>query len=427
MSSALTVLLAGEVVGTLERTRQNVLRLTYESDATSTGRTPVSLSLPLAARSWRGEPVERFLRALLPESTGALVAIERQHPGVDRHDPLSLLAAIGKDCPGAVQFCRPEEVESTIARVGTLEPQSDGQIEQRLAQLRIDEDASWTMPGEHWSLGGTQPKFALRRVEGEWFEAQGAQPTSHILKPGVHGMSSQALLEHLSMRAAAACEVDTARTEYLAVKSESAIAITRFDRRTEGTTLVRLHQEDLCQALGLAEKYEEHGGPTASHLIRLLRERSTTAAAARRNVDAFVDTLVFNTVIAAPDAHARNYAVLLDGDDVRLAPAFDISTSLAYDPPQRGRVLSMSIGGEFVADRIRREHWQRFADENRLDVERLVDFAGHVAETAPGAMLDALAEVDDWDGSASRLRERLEGPLGDLPRVTDAWAGTDGS
>lgn len=76
-----------------------------------------------------------------------------------------------------------------------------------------------------------------------------------------------------------------------------------------------------------------------------------------------------------------------------------------------------------VADRLRREHWQRFADENRLHVERLLDFAGHVAQTAPRAMLDALAEVDDWDGSASRLRERLEGPLRTLPRVADEWAG----
>lgn len=423
MSGALTVLLAGRVTGTIEWTRRHVLRFTYDGDATRTGRTPLSLSLPLAAQTSSGEPVERFVRALLPESTAALTAIERRHPGVDRHDLLSLLAAVGRDCPGAVQFCHPDDVEATLARTGSLEPQSAGQIEQRLAELRIDEDASWSMPGEHWSLGGTQPKFALRRIGDQWFEAQGSQPTSHILKPGVHGMTTQALVEHISMRAAAACGVDVARTEYLQVKSESAVAVTRFDRRAEGDALVRLHQEDLCQALGVAEKYEEYGGPSAARLIRLLRERSATAAAARRNVDRFVDGLVFNTVVAAPDAHARNYAVLLSGEDVHLAPTFDVSTSLPYDAPARGRVLSMSVGGEFVVERIRHEHWQRFAEENALDLDRILEHARRVAETAPGAMLDALDEVDDWDGSVARLRDRLAGSSsGRVRAVVDGWA-----
>lgn len=423
MTRPLAVLLGGRVAGLLERTRRNVLRFSYDSDATRTGRTPLSLSLPLAGQAYTGEPVERFLRALLPESNGALTAIERQHPGVDRHDPLSLLAAIGQDCPGAVQFCHLDEVDATLTRTGSLEPQSAGQIEQRLAELRIDEDASWTMPGEHWSLGGTQPKFALRRIGDRWFQAHGSQPTSHILKPGVHGLTSQSLVEHISMRAAAACGVDVADTEYLQVKSESAVAITRFDRRADGEALVRLHQEDLCQALGVGEKYQEYGGPTAADIIRLLRERSATAAAARRNVDRFVDGLVFNTVVAAPDAHARNYAVLLDGEDVRLAPVFDVSTSLPYDAPQRGRVLSMSIGGELDAGRVGREQWQRFADENDLDVERVLDRVRLVAGTAPGAMLDALGKVEDWDGSAAGLRERLEAGVAEYARRSSMrWA-----
>lgn len=424
MSGPLTVLLAGRVTGTVEWTKRNALRFTYDSDATRTGRTPLSLSLPLAASSYVGDPVERFLRALLPESTGALSAIERQHPGVDRRDPLSLLGAIGKDCPGAVQFCHPDDVEATIARTGALEALSAAEIEQRLAALRLDEDASWTMPGEHWSLGGTQPKFALRRIGNAWFEAQGAQPTSHILKPGVHGMNAQALVEHISMRAAAACGIEVARTDYLGVKSERAVAITRFDRRAEGEALVRLHQEDLCQALGLSEKYEEYGGPSAARIIQLLRERSATAAAARANVDRFVDGVVFSSVVAAPDAHARNYAVLLEGEHVHLAPLFDLSTSLPYAPPARGRVLSMSIDGEFVTERIGRDHWKRFAEANGLDVDRVLDHARHVAETAPGAMSAALDEIDDWDGSVTRLRGRLEGSLSRHVRnVVDSWVG----
>jgi len=209
-----------------------------------------------------------------PDSDGALAALARQHPGLDRHDPLSVLDAIGKDCPGAVQFCAPDDVEQVLDRPGRLVPVSPADVEQRLVELRLDDSASWTMRDEHWSLGGTQAKFALRRGGEAWFEAEGAQPSTHILKPGVRGLRSQSLVEHVSMRAAAECGVSVAHTERLEFKSESAVVVTRFDRRQDGSRLVRLHQEDLCQALGVSEKYEEHGGPSAHDVVELLRERS---------------------------------------------------------------------------------------------------------------------------------------------------------
>ncbi|MCC2313994.1 type II toxin-antitoxin system HipA family toxin [Cellulomonas xiejunii] len=411
MSAPLAVILDGRVIGHLDRSSTNNLRFTYLDDATGTGRTPLSLSMPLAGGSFTGPPVERFLRGLLPESDAALTAIERGHPGTDRLDPLSVLAVIGQDCPGAVQFCRPPDAAAVVARTGALVPQSAGQIEQRIAVMRVDEGASWSMPDEHWSLGGTQPKFALRRIGDDWYEAHGSEPTSHILKPGVHGMKAQSLVEHISMRAAAACGVDVARTEHPSFKSETAIVITRFDRVERDGTLVRLHQEDLCQALGVAQKYQEYGGPGASDIIRLLREQSPTARTARANVDRFVDGLILNTVIAAPDAHARNYAVLLAGHDVRLAPLFDVSTSLPYDPTSRGHTLSMSVDGQYIAELVTREHWSRFAAENDLDAERVVERAQQMADIAPPAMLAALDEVEDWDGSAAMLRERLTAAL----------------
>ncbi|MFS0703461.1 type II toxin-antitoxin system HipA family toxin [Cellulomonas sp. 179-A 9B4 NHS] len=424
----LVVILEGRVIGQVQRTRANRLRFTYEDDATLPGRTPLSLSMPTGDLSFADERVERWLRALLPESNGALNAVGRRYPGVDRSDPLSLLAALGKDCPGAVQFCAPLEVAEVVSRGGTLEPQSASDIEQRLAELRINENASWVMPGEHWSLGGTQAKFALRRVGEKWFEAQGSQPTSHILKPGVHGMKAQALVEHISMRAAAACGVDVAFTEHIEFKTESAIVIKRFDRRPEGEGLARLHQEDLCQALGVSEKYEEHGGPSAARIIAMLRDYSSRAREARANVNHFVDGLIFNTIIGAPDAHARNYALMLDGESVRLAPLFDISTGLVYES-QESRLLSMSIGGEFHSDKIGREHWARFAGENELDEERVLDRAREMAEVAPVAMRTALDEVDDddWTGAVAELRERLVPALDARTRQNVEALGTSAS
>lgn len=348
------------------------------------------------------------MRGLVPDHPGALRAIARRH-GVDADDVLQVLAAIGKDCAGAVQFCPAHEVDITIERAGTLEECTTSDIEMRLAEMDTDENAAWTMAGEHWSLGGTQQKIAVRREAEGWYVAQGAAATTHIIKPGIRRMAAQALVEHVSMRAARLLGVDVADTEFRSFRSEDAIVVTRFDRRrrTDGT-VERLHQEDLCQALGNAEKYEEFGGPSPIEIVALLRDAAATAAVARRNVDRFVDGLVFNSVVAAPDAHARNYAVLLSGDDVELAPLYDVASGLAYDiQPGSRRALSMSVGGTFDADSITADHWAEFAESARLDADKLIERVDAMRHEAPDAFATALDEIDDVDGHATALRARL--------------------
>ncbi|MEP7762583.1 type II toxin-antitoxin system HipA family toxin [Sanguibacter sp. 25GB23B1] len=407
-SPPLTVLLDGQVVAEVGRTRAGVMRLTFTDPARSAGRTPLSLSLPSATGAVTGQKVEWFLQGLLPDSEAARRAIARTY-GADPNDVLSLLGAVGKDCAGSVQLCRPDDVEATLGREGDLIPVSTSDIEMRLAGFKTDEDAGWTMPGEHWSLGGSQQKFALRRQGETWFEATGSEPTSHIIKPGIYKLTSQALVEHVSMRAADRCGISTAATEYTSFKSEDAIVITRFDRApARDGGLRRLHQEDLCQALGVSEKSESEGGPGAREIIQLLRDASSTSSEAQKNVTQFVDGLIYNVVIAGPDAHARNYAVLLDGDSVQLAPLFDVASGLAYTATGRGsHTLSMSIGGVFDTEQIDTEAWKRFADENALDDAAVVSRVAEVAGLAPEAMGSVLAEVDDWDGSASQLAARL--------------------
>lgn len=404
----LAVILSGRHVAELTRTRAGALRLTYLDDVRRAGGTPLSLSLPTAIATHVGPPVTAFLRGLLPESDAALDAIGRRHR-IDTRDELALLSVIGMDCAGAVQFCQADQIEATIRREGSLQECSVGDIEIRLDEMDTDENASWTMPGEHWSLGGTQQKFALRRQHDRWYVAQGSEATTHIIKPGIRKMKAQALDEHASMRAARIVGIDAAYTEYTSFRSQDAIVVSRFDRAgVDGDLVVRLHQEDLCQALGQDEKYESDGGPSALDIIRMLREVSETAGAARRNVERFVDGLIYNTVIGAPDAHARNYAVLLDGDSVNLAPIYDVASGFAYDPPASGRrVVSMSVGGVFELDGIGRDAWSRFADAAGLDVDRTVDRVAELAALVPEALASALEDIDDYEGHVSALRERL--------------------
>ncbi|MDO8144523.1 HipA domain-containing protein [Isoptericola sp. 178] len=404
----LAVLLEGRHVAELNRTRSGILRLTYRPEARRPGVTPLSLSLPPSEATHVGAPVEQFLAGLVPERTGALRSIARRHR-VDPDDILDVLTAIGKDCAGAVQFCRESEIDDTIRRTGRLEECTAGDIEVRLDEMDTNEDAAWTMPGEHWSLGGTQQKLALRREAGRWFVAHDAEPTTHIVKPGIRRMRAQALVEHVSMRAAQHLGVDVAATEFTSFRSQDAVVVTRFDRhRSPSGDVTRLHQEDLCQAMGNPEKYEEYGGPSSHAIVQFLRDASATAAAARRNVDRFVDGLIYNTVVAAPDAHARNYAVLLQGDDVRLAPLFDVATGLAYDMPAGSdRVLSMSIGDSFDADAVDDGRWARWAEAAGLDASTVLGRVGEMQQDAPAAFAAALDEIDDVEGHVAQLKARL--------------------
>ncbi|WP_425955804.1 HipA domain-containing protein [Xylanimonas sp. McL0601] len=409
----LAVLLSGAHVADVERTRAGVVRLTFTATGGQPGTTPLSLSLPKEVGTHSGNAVEYWLRALLPDNDAALRAAADTH-GVDARDPIALLSAIGKDCAGAVQFCLPDQIEATRARTGQLVAISDSDIEARLDEMDTNEEASWTMAAEHWSLGGTQQKFALRRQGDRWFTTTGSEPTTHIVKPGIRKLKAQALAEHVSMTAARALGLPAAATTYESFKSQDAVVIERFDRLIRGDSVARLHQEDMCQVLGRWQKYEEFGGPSALDVATALRDFAPTAASGERDVAVFVDDLIYNTVIGAPDAHARNYSVRLDGESVHLAPLYDVATGLGYGTrTDVERKLSMSVGGQFVLDRIDAEAFKRLAGSLRVDEGRVLDRVTYIADSVTDHVVAALDDVDDWDGSATALRDRLVPALGE--------------
>jgi serine/threonine-protein kinase HipA len=90
-------------------------------------------------------------------------------------------------------------------------------------------------------------------------------------------------------------------------------------------------------------------------------------------VIAFVDALVFDWLIGAPDAHAKNYALMLSGRQVRLAPFFDIASALAYPDFCGPKItLAMKIGGSYRLSSIGRHALERLATELRIDPEQLL-------------------------------------------------------
>src|SRR5690606_31271733 len=110
-----------------------------------------------------------------------------------------------------------------------LEPLSETDVGDRLRQLRA-QPTGWIAKGEHWSLAGAQEKFALRAVDGAWFKATGAEPTTHIVKPGIADYRAQALNEHLCLDALRRLGLPAVESRYLEFDGEPAIVVERYDR-----------------------------------------------------------------------------------------------------------------------------------------------------------------------------------------------------
>ena len=357
--------------------------------------------------NFTGINVTNWIEGLLPDSPVVRESMAASC-GCKPTDQLALLERFGLDLPGGVQFCRSDEVELVIGRAGALQPISKTEIAARLsAMVDVSSGSDWQAEGEHWSLAGSQSKIALRLGDdGSWYSCLGAAATTHIIKPGVMRYRSQALDEYVCMRTAELAGVDAARTSYETFDGIPAIVIERFDRKIDDFgEVVRLHQEDLCQALGIhpSRKYTSDGGPKAKDIVLLLKEKTSP-----ESVDSFVSMLFFNYLIGATDAHAKNYAFLLGKSTCELAPAFDMASILPYDKRYGGSAwrCAMSIGGENRVGYLRGSCVDKFSAECNLSAPSCRDVMAELAETIPDCMERAFAEVEGREGVA-QLRARL--------------------
>ncbi len=413
VDGALAVLLEGRVAGRLERSGSGALQLHYEeSYRNDPAATPLSVSMPLGQRTHGDAVVKPWLWGLLPDNAEVLARWARDF-GVSATSPFPLLGTqVGHDCAGAVQFCAENDVDDLLERDGSVEWLSDAQVGERLARLRVDNTA-WLGPGftGQFSLGGAQAKTALAFDGERWGVPSGNAPTTHIVKPAMAGFEAQDLNEHLCLAAASKAGLRAAASSVVVFGDQSAIAVERFDRRVVSGRLVRIHQEDLGQALSLppARKYQTDGGPGPQQIVDVLRS-VIVGQAAETDVWRFVDALAFNWVIGGTDAHAKNYSLLLAAGQVRLAPLYDIASILPYDDSNGRRIrLAMTIGVDDKLPRVdRRRAWERLAQDLRLDATAVLERAAAVAARLPEAFA-AAATDPSVQNLGSTLPNRLAG------------------
>ncbi|WP_091998850.1 type II toxin-antitoxin system HipA family toxin [Paraburkholderia lycopersici] len=337
---------------------------------------PLSLSLPFTPGNqvWRGRIVADYFDNLLPDSDRIRrrIAARYQTGGTS---PFELLAALGRDCVGALQILPAGEAPASLR---TIKGRTLGEAD--VAQLLRETTATphagarESVDSLRLSIAGAQEKTALLRHRGQWLLPEGSTPTTHILKLplGLVGnmradMRTSVENEWLCTRIMAAYGLPVAPCEIAHFEDAKALVVERFDRRlaSDGKWIVRLPQEDLCQATGTSglAKYEADGGPGIDAIMEVL-DGSARASADRRNF--FVAQIVF-WLLAATDGHAKNYSIaLLPRSEYAATPLYDVLSAHPiigrgrnHIAPQRAS-LAMAVRGRnrhYRIEEIYPRHW----------------------------------------------------------------------
>ena len=348
----LNVFLNGRLVGRLHREAGGAIDFRYAAEWLSWENAfPVSLSLPLREDRYVGAPVLAVFDNLLPDDNDIRrrLAARTAAAGIDA---FSLLGAVGRDCAGAMQFLpegeAPAAQEAVTGRA--LGDEEVAAILGNLAQapLGVTAEAEFRI-----SLAGAQEKTALLWWNDAWHIPHGATPTTHILKPeiGMRGgvdLSQGVENEYLCLKIAKAAGLPCAGARIATFNGARTLVVERFDRRwTKDGRLLRLPQEDCCQALGVApaRKYESDGGPGIGPILELLKGSDDPEADRRL----FLKAQALFWLLGATDGHAKNFSLhLLPGGRFRLAPLYDIMSTQPYVAVKQLREnqfrLAMAVG-----------------------------------------------------------------------------------
>lgn len=372
---------------------------------------PLSLSLPYTGdRPLRGEVVRNFFDNLLPDSAPIRKRLA-SHFHLASIDAFDLLQEIGRDCVGAIQLLKEDEAPADVKCInGSVMSEED--VERHLIQITQPGPAGRGEDADELriSLAGAQEKTALLWHDGSWMRPHGSTPTTHILKLPL------GLVEHRKADLTASVEnewlcmnlleefgLPVPRTAILQFGSQKVLGVERFDRKmhSSGKWIMRLPQEDFCQALGMPPhlKYESDGGPGLSDLAAVLRGSER----AEDDLTALLASQVLFWLMAAPDGHAKNFSIrLLPAGRYTLAPLYDV---MSIWPIEGGAANQYSLHKAKLAMALwgKNKHY-RFSDVQRR----------HFNSTAAKCFLRADAE-DVIERVLARMPGAVEAVAARLP------------
>jgi serine/threonine-protein kinase HipA len=409
----LDVYLHDDLVGALTRLEQGRIEFAYTPDWVAEGPLALSHSLPLRLGPFADAEARPFFAGLLPE--GAFLRAVAGSFHISASNPFSVLNAIGGECAGAVSLAPDGAAAPPVGSPSWLDEVGLARLIEELPRRPLH--AVDTDDGLRLSLAGAQEKLPVIFEGGAVGITRGAPPSTHIIKLPSEQFDGMVANEDFCLRLARGAGLNAVEaTARMASEGDDFLLVVRYDR-SDGR---RLHQEDVCQAMGVVPeaKYEAEGGPGVAECAGHIR---SNCAAPAIDVLAFADALIFNFVIGNHDAHSKNFSLLLEGDrSPRLAPLYDLLCTTAY--PDLSRKMAMKVGGEYRPDYVRGRHLDRMAADLGMSPTALRSRAMTLSDRIEHAIPTAIAELPaEFEGH--QVIGRIEDCVGvGLQRIRTACA-----
>jgi serine/threonine-protein kinase HipA len=426
MSSRLETYLNGALVGHFTDEGGGLINFCYDPGwraAAIAGRAhQISVSLPMSAEG----PLDAtaYVAGLLPDSVRHRDLLADQLGISEDPSDFAFLSKLGRDSAGALVILPEGE---GLARGAA--PAVDWLDEARLADhlrglprrpLLIDDEEGIVL-----SLAGVNDKAAVVVKGGRIGLPRHGLPSTHIIKVDIPGLEDSIITEHFCLSLARAVGLRTPRSEIHQAEDQTFMLMSRYDRSVVDGRVLRVHQEDFCQALGVmpGRKYQRHGGPGWADGFRLMAV--TRNAAASRNT--LLRMAAFQFLTGNPDAHAKNYSLLYRGGDgvLELAPIYDLNNAAAFRRYFKTAkpIMAMRVGAKDNRDEVGPEDWDAFARECGLSPEVVLQTVTATARsilTEIGAVQAACLDREAVRVAAEGIRTRCAAWAGGEPDPNDA-------
>jgi len=335
MSRWLNVYLYGKKTGVLLEDDLGHLQFQYDSGA----ELPLSVRLPVRSEVYDAPYAEPFFNNLTPEGEALKILAEKLHFSDD--NSFSILARIGGECAGAVSLYEGDMPRNVDLKLQIIDEDTIAKI---IDQLPENPLLTGIDNAPRLSLAGAQSKFAVCKIGRKYYRSDDERSTTHIIK--ITNKRYPNLLENelFCMRLAKKV-LGTVKVELREAKGKKYLEIERYDRLIENKSIVRIHQEDFCQVLGVLarRKYQQDGGPKIRDCYNAILKYSSRAAA---DAVKFIEQIVFSYLIGNTDAHAKNFSILHNGGEIFLSPAYDLLSSEVYPEKDISREIAMTINGK---------------------------------------------------------------------------------
>jgi len=275
-----------------------------------------------------------------------------------------------------------------------------------------------TMLESRLSLNGAVAKLGLSRRGDLWAIPTGLEPSTHILKAGSAAYQDQMLNEAICMRCARACGFDDAAETNLIVldRGEILLVSKRFDRLKttdrpfELPSIMRLHQADFCQLMGISVdslKYTPSDELVEGYNTSLATTISQESSERYGDRSYVFEAQVFNYLIGNCDNHLKNYSMTWDPDwqTKSVSPVYDVTCTTLYS--ELSRDMGLGIGLHRSIDQIDERDFMLLARQLGIGDAQARQSLGELAEQFERGLMTVARELEDEYGVAATALAKM--------------------